>query len=199
MRRSLLFFAVVALAACEDGPTQTFNPAADGAGGRWNDGRGAGSSDPATQGFNSDIGGGTKQEICPGPTKKAKWAAMLSAPIVPPRKGANIDMAGSDKWEGLTLDQAEQINCQSTNYDDGDNYWGDNGEVTFELQPKGNEVLLTVIHRRLRDRDATLRVGAGWHAHLDVLVARVKGEEPRPFWDGLNSLKKEYEQRIPAA
>jgi len=77
--------------------------------------------------------------------------------------------------------------------------WGDYGEVTFELQPKGKEVLLTVIHRRLRDRGATLGVGAGWHAHLDVLVARVSGEEPQPFWENWSRLRKEYEQRIPAA
>ena len=30
--------------------------------------------------------------------------------------------------------------------------WGGSGDVSFELEPKGNEVLLTVIHRRLPDR-----------------------------------------------
>jgi hypothetical protein len=42
-------------------------------------------------------------------------------------------------------------------------------------------VLLTVIHRRVPDR-ATL--SAGWHMHLDILVARATGKEPAPFWDG---------------
>ena len=45
--------------------------------------------------------------------------------------------------------------------------------------------MLTVIHRRLPDRATLLGVGAGWHAHLDVLVARTTGKEPPPFWDGL--------------
>ncbi|NNM73063.1 SRPBCC family protein [Enterovirga aerilata] len=76
--------------------------------------------------------------------------------------------------------------------------WGENGEVTFSLEPRGGEVLLTLLHRRARDRDMLLKVTAGWHAHLDVLAARLRGEEPAPFWDGWNRLKAEYETRLPA-
>ena len=43
-----------------------------------------------------------------------------------------------------------------------------------------------------------LKVGAGWHMHLDVLVARANGQEPEPFWDGWSRLRKEYDRRIPA-
>ncbi|HJU12296.1 MAG TPA: SRPBCC family protein [Candidatus Binataceae bacterium] len=75
--------------------------------------------------------------------------------------------------------------------------WEGSGDVSFELEPKGNEVLLTVIHRRLPNRGNLLGVGAGWHTHLDVLVARVTGHEPEPFWDGLMRLRKEYDQRLP--
>jgi uncharacterized protein YndB with AHSA1/START domain len=76
--------------------------------------------------------------------------------------------------------------------------WDGSGDVSFELEPKGNEVLLTLIHRRLPDRANLLGVGAGWHAHLDILVARVIGNEPEPFWDGLSRLRKEYDRRLPA-
>jgi uncharacterized protein YndB with AHSA1/START domain len=76
--------------------------------------------------------------------------------------------------------------------------WANSGDVSFELEPRGNEVLLTVIHRRLRDRATMLMVGAGWHMHLDVLVARATGQEPEPFWDGWSRLKKEYDSRVPA-
>src|SRR5439155_22200035 len=76
--------------------------------------------------------------------------------------------------------------------------WEGSGDVSFELEPKGNEVMLTVIHRRLPDRSTLLGVGAGWHSHLDVLVARTTGKEPPPFWDGLSRLRKDYDQRIPA-
>ena len=76
--------------------------------------------------------------------------------------------------------------------------WGTSGEVSFELDPVGSEILLTVIHRRLPDRATTLNVGAGWHMHLDFLVARANGREPDPYWDGWVRLKKEYERRVPA-
>jgi uncharacterized protein YndB with AHSA1/START domain len=75
--------------------------------------------------------------------------------------------------------------------------WEGSGDVSFELEPKGNDVLLTLVHRRLPNRGKLLGVGAGWHMHLDVLAARVTGKEPEPFWEGLGRLRKEYEQRIP--
>jgi uncharacterized protein YndB with AHSA1/START domain len=76
--------------------------------------------------------------------------------------------------------------------------WNSTGDVTFELEPKGKGVLLTVIHRRFPDRATLLKHMAGWHMHLDVLVARASGEEPAPFWDGWSGLMKEYDARLPA-
>ena len=75
---------------------------------------------------------------------------------------------------------------------------GSSGDVTFELEPEGDEVLLTLIHRRLPDRATLLNVSAGWHMHLDILAARAAGREPEPFWDGWSRLKKEYDRRMPA-
>jgi len=76
--------------------------------------------------------------------------------------------------------------------------FSDSGEVSIELEVQGSEVLLTLIHRRLPNRDYMLRVGPGWHAHLDVLVARARGEEPAPFWDSIARLRTEYGRRLPA-
>ena len=76
--------------------------------------------------------------------------------------------------------------------------FAEHGEVTFSLEPMGKQVLLTLIHRRIPDRSTTLGVSAGWHAHLDVLVARASGTSPESFWDNWSRLKKEYEQRWPA-
>jgi uncharacterized protein YndB with AHSA1/START domain len=75
--------------------------------------------------------------------------------------------------------------------------WAPRGEVTFELNPQGDKVLLTVIHRRISDRANTLKVSAGWHTHLDVLVARLNGEEPKPYWDVWQRLHDEYGTRLP--
>jgi uncharacterized protein YndB with AHSA1/START domain len=76
--------------------------------------------------------------------------------------------------------------------------WNGSGDVSFELEPKGDAVLLTVIHRRLPDRATLLKVGPGWHMHLDILVARATGKEPEPFWNGWNRLRADYDRRIPA-
>jgi uncharacterized protein YndB with AHSA1/START domain len=76
--------------------------------------------------------------------------------------------------------------------------WGSTGGVSFELEPKGKDVLLTVIHCRVTERNTLLNVSGGWHMHLDVLAARLAGKEPPPFWEGWSRLKLEYERRLPA-
>jgi uncharacterized protein YndB with AHSA1/START domain len=75
--------------------------------------------------------------------------------------------------------------------------WSGSGDVSFELEPKGNLVLLTVTHRRLPDRATMLKVSAGWHMHLNVLVGRAMGNELEPFWEGWSRLRDEYDQRLP--
>ena len=75
--------------------------------------------------------------------------------------------------------------------------WGTGSEVSVELTPRGKQVQLTLIHRRLPDRDSTLSVSAGWHAHLDILVALVNHVPAQPFWDGWQRLRQEYERRLP--
>jgi uncharacterized protein YndB with AHSA1/START domain len=74
--------------------------------------------------------------------------------------------------------------------------WG-GGDVTFELEAQGAEVLLTVTHRRLVERASLLNVSAGWHAHLDVLVARMAGRQPTRFWSEWTRLRAEYADRLP--
>ena len=54
-------------------------------------------------------------------------------------------------------------------------------------------MLLTLIHHRLPDRDTTLKVSAGWHAHLDTLAARASGKTLAPFWQGWSSLTEEHD------
>jgi uncharacterized protein YndB with AHSA1/START domain len=77
--------------------------------------------------------------------------------------------------------------------------WGKgSGDVSFALESRGERVLLTVTHRRLPDRGMMLGVSTGWHAHLDMLVARLTGQEPGPFWDGFTRLRAEYDRRIPS-
>ena len=75
--------------------------------------------------------------------------------------------------------------------------WGSTGGVSFVLAEDGDEVLLTVTHRRVAERSTLLNVSTGWHMHLDVLVARLTERQPTAFWDRWADLKHEYEQRMP--
>jgi uncharacterized protein YndB with AHSA1/START domain len=76
--------------------------------------------------------------------------------------------------------------------------WQNSGDVTITLTPKGQNVLLTAVHRRLPDRDTLIMVAAGWHEHLEFLEA-VLAETPLPesFWTGWLQLKADYDRRLP--
>lgn len=74
---------------------------------------------------------------------------------------------------------------------------GEPSEVCFELTPQAGEVLLVVTHRLLRSREVMTSVAAGWHTHLDILVARLTDREPASFWATHTQLEAEYDRRIP--
>ncbi len=76
--------------------------------------------------------------------------------------------------------------------------WSETGGVLFELEPRGDDVLLTLTHRRIGDRSRLLNISAGWHTHLDILSAKLRDETPPLFWEGWSRLKAEYAERIPA-
>ena len=75
---------------------------------------------------------------------------------------------------------------------------GDDGssEVTFELFPEGDEVLLVLTHSRLADAATLVSVAAGWDAHLGILVDRLNGDAPRGFWSAHARLEKLYQARM---
>ena len=171
MKRSLLVAVVAgsfALAGCEDGPNQTFNPSPAGAGSNWNNGNTVGNANSATQSFAGATSTGTNlNEICDAQKKHTVWANMVKQPVHPPSVGGGIDIAGgplgdgvpdpkndlaNEAWTGLTLDAAEKINCQSTFqydvYGDGDvynAYWGDNAEVSVNYLVSTRQLLTVVM------------------------------------------------------
>ena len=62
--------------------------------------------------------------------------------------------------------------------------------------PRGDEVLLVIIERRLPDRAAAAGNAAGWHAHTDILADILNGREPRGFWSNHAKVSAEYEKRF---
>jgi len=73
---------------------------------------------------------------------------------------------------------------------------GPESEVTFELEARGKDVLLTVTHVRLADHKTLIGVSGGWDAHVGILEDRLNGVTPRPFWTTMARLRKEYEATL---
>lgn len=76
--------------------------------------------------------------------------------------------------------------------------WGKEGEVSFTLSTRNDgKTLLTLVHRNLPGRPDLLNIAGGWHSHLDILVARVSGQDPQSFWDYWTRVRSEYDKRLP--
>lgn len=74
---------------------------------------------------------------------------------------------------------------------------GAESEVTFELEPREDSVLLRLTHRRLPDRETEVDVASGWHAHLGLLADRLSARPPRGFWSAHAAAEAQYERIAP--
>ena len=120
---------------------------------------------------------------------------MMHAPVAPgPRDppGARPEGFGEEhSMDGTILEVVPLKKLRFT--------WGDVGEVTFLLEPVGNDVRLTLVQHRTKDRNQRIMVGAGWHAHLAILKAKLEDRQPAEgFWDMWLRLKADYEGMIKA-
>jgi uncharacterized protein YndB with AHSA1/START domain len=75
---------------------------------------------------------------------------------------------------------------------------GEESEVTFELAPRNNDVLLVVTHRRLATRDDMISVAGGWHTHLGILIDVLNARTPPGFWTAHSRIEGEYRRRFAA-
>jgi len=64
-------------------------------------------------------------------------------------------------------------------------------EVSYELAPRGKQVLLTIVHRRLT-KPLVGSVMGGWDVHTGILEDLLSGVEPRPFWATHDKVQAEY-------
>lgn len=140
--------------------------------------------------------------------KRAKWLARGE---VQPWVGGGVEL----HFRHADLSpQVEEIPDKYRQYENGASFtaevtrcepprllshtWADGSEVTFELTPQDEDVLLVLTHRRLTSTEM-LGVAGGWHTHLGILVDHLHGRTPQPFWATHARLEAEYEQRIAAA
>jgi uncharacterized protein YndB with AHSA1/START domain len=74
----------------------------------------------------------------------------------------------------------------------------DGSEVTIELTPRGNDVVLVLTERRLRDHAEMVSIASGWHTHLGILVEHLNGRELRLDWSTRAQVEAEYDKRLRA-
>jgi uncharacterized protein YndB with AHSA1/START domain len=70
---------------------------------------------------------------------------------------------------------------------------GRDSDVTYELEPRGKDVLLTIHHRLPEDAKLTRGVGGGWPVHTGILADILNGVTPRPFWKSHAVALKEFQ------
>lgn len=112
--------------------------------------------------------------------------ASLSSDKVAPEKYKDKGK-GSPQFAGrITRLEPMRVLAHTMMWDSGDT------EVTYELTPRGKDVLLTIVHRNLNGRDLVVSIMSGWDTHTGILADVLGGVEPRPFWKTHARLEKEY-------
>lgn len=156
----------------------------------------------------------TIRRVLPGPIDRvwayvtesdlrAKWLASgamtmkIGAPFTLTWRNDELTTPPGKRPEGFG--EEHSMECEITELDPPHKIgftWGSTGGVLIELMERENSVLLTLTHRRIRDRNALANIAPGWHAHLDVLAAKIAGKPMEPFWDHWGKLKQDYAKRI---
>ncbi|MEO8153862.1 MAG: SRPBCC family protein [Rhizobacter sp.] len=158
----------------------------------------------------------TLKRTLPGPIERV-WSYItdselrkqwLAAGDLKPQPGApfelvwrNDELSASPSERPVGYSEESRATCRVTEIEPMRKlsfHWPGVGDVSFELDPMGDDVVLTVTHRQLPDRQMTVMVGAGWHMHCDILVSRIQGVKPGSFWSGWARLRNEYDRRISA-
>jgi hypothetical protein len=134
MRRAYVLGICAAglLAACEEGPEQIYKPnpsTADFT--RFNGWKDPGKVNPGDMPFAITSSGqktGTTK-ICEADELQNRWKKMIREAILPGTGMGGLDMRGTPKWSGLTIDDAQKTLCQAYVAGEDIYFWGDNNEL----------------------------------------------------------------------
>jgi uncharacterized protein YndB with AHSA1/START domain len=134
------------------------------------------------------------QDVWEAITEPEELEEWLSTTELEPRSGGRIqiDFGDNDVVRGTVqkFDPPHVFEFTWSDPKDGN----DPSVVRFELTQDGDETVLRFTHRRQLDHLAR-STAAGWHAHLDLLEGRLRGESIR-FEDRYGKLKPLYEPII---
>ena len=107
----------------------------------------------------------------------------------PPEKYAKY--AGEVRYVGEVLEVDPPRSISFTWPEEG----GGVSIATFELEPSGEQVRLTLTHKKLKDNDAIFGAMGGWHTHLDIMEAQLRDVGPPSFWKTHTAFEAAYRQR----
>ncbi|MEO8717146.1 MAG: SRPBCC family protein [Burkholderiales bacterium] len=156
------------------------------------------------------------ERLLPGPiervwaylTESKKRATWLAAGEFDLRVGGKIELyfdnnslsdekaaadkgGGTHKFEGrITELQVNRVLAHSWD-------WGGKPtDVRYELEARGKNVLLTILHNLPEDAGMLRGVGGGWATHVGILEDQLKGAKPRGFWSSHEREMKAFEAAL---
>ena len=136
--------------------------------------------------------GGVLEQTAGGRVEFAMVHKNLAPNETPPAKYAHVQDPGvTFEGRGLRCDPPRLLSFT---------FGSDDAEVTFELTPQGNAVVLVLTQRvRGAEEEAELtNYASGWHIHLAHLLSQLEGT-PRPaFWAPHAKLVAEYDKLLAA-
>jgi uncharacterized protein YndB with AHSA1/START domain len=110
-----------------------------------------------------------------------------------PGLSADDERRGKGTFEGvITRLEPMRVLAHTWKWDGADT------EVSYELTPRGKDVLLVIVHRRLQGRALQASVMGGWDVHTGILEDILNGVAPRPFWATHDRVEKDYAAALPA-
>ena len=73
---------------------------------------------------------------------------------------------------------------------------GNDSEIEIRLSEDGDKTRLELIQRGDVSAEHFLGALGGWHAHLDIMLDKLSGAAPKPFWKTHEALVEEYRERL---
>ena len=136
---------------------------------------------------------------------RGQWLASGSMQLAP---GASFELlwqndalsdSAAERPDGFAAESRATCQCVEVEAPRRMRYrWPGVGEVSIELETVGDEVMLTLTHRQLTGETLILNVCAGWHAHLERLVALTEGRQPPSLWRTWKRLRQDYDAQLHA-
>ncbi len=72
---------------------------------------------------------------------------------------------------------------------------GNIAEIEIRLSEEADGVRFELVQRGAASAEHFLGALGGWHAHLDIMVDKLSGDTPKPFWATHEALVEDYRER----